>query len=87
MIGKTITEVARGDHAEIVRTVQDQDIADFIEAVGDVNPLHSDVAYTATTPFKEPIAPGLFTAGLISSGSAGPACRGSPGSFSPALGS
>ena len=66
MIGKTITEVARGDHAEIVRTVQDQNIADFIEAVGDVNPLHSDVAYAATTPFKEPIAPGLFTAGLIS---------------------
>ena len=42
MIGKTITEVARGDHAEIVRTVQDQNIADFIEAVGDVNPLHAD---------------------------------------------
>jgi len=66
VIGKTIAEVTRGDHAEIVRTVQDQDIADFIEAVGDVNPLHSDVAYAATTPFKEPIAPGLFTAGLIS---------------------
>src|SRR5207247_4461236 len=66
VIGKTMTDVARGDHAEIVRTVQDQDIADFIEAVGDVNPLHGDVAYAATTPFKEPIAPGLFTAGLIS---------------------
>jgi 3-hydroxybutyryl-CoA dehydratase len=66
MIGKTIAEVAAGDHAEIVRTVQDQDIAGFIEAVGDFNPVHSDADYAATTPFKEPIAPGIFTAGLIS---------------------
>ena len=66
MIGKTITEVARGDHAEIVRTVQDEDIGAYIEAVGDFNPLHSDAAYAATTPFMDPIAPGLFTAGLIS---------------------
>ena len=66
MIGKTITEVARGDHAEIVRTVRDEDIGAYIEAVGDFNPLHSDAAYAATTPFVDPIAPGLFTAGLIS---------------------
>ena len=66
MIGKTIAEVTRGDHAEIVRTVQHEDIASFIDAVGDFNPMHGDVAYAATTPFKEPIAPGIFTAGLIS---------------------
>ena len=58
--------MARGDHAEIVRTVQDEDIGGYIEAVGDFNPLHSDAAYAATTPFMDPIAPGLFTAGLIS---------------------
>jgi acyl dehydratase len=66
MIGKTIAEVARGDHAEIVRTVQQEDIASFLDAVGDLNPLHADVGYAAATPFKEPIAPGIFTAGLIS---------------------
>jgi len=66
VIGKTIAEVTRGDHAEIVRTVQHEDIASFIDAVGDFNPMHGDVAYAATTPFKEPIAPGIFTAGLIS---------------------
>lgn len=66
MIGKTIAELAPGDHAELTRTVEDDDIAAFIQAVGDFNPVHSDARYAATTQFKEPIAPGVFTAGLIS---------------------
>ena len=66
MIGKTIGELTAGDHAELVKMVGDADIASFIDAVGDFNPVHSDPAYAATTPFKEPIAPGIFTAGLIS---------------------
>src|SRR5205814_10537095 len=52
--------------AELVRRVETDDIASFIDAVGDLNPVHSDPAYAATTAFKEPIAPGIFTAGLIS---------------------
>ncbi len=66
MIGKTIGEFEAGDCAEIVRTVTQEHIASFIDAVGDFNPVHSDPAYAAATPFKEPIAPGIFTAGLIS---------------------
>ena len=66
MIGRTIAELAAGDHAELVRQVEEDDIAGFIDAVGDLNPVHSDADYAATTPFKEPIAPGIFTAGLIS---------------------
>ena len=66
MIGKTIDELNAGDHAELVRVVADEDIAGFIGAVGDYNPVHSDPAYAATTMFKSPIAPGIFTAGLIS---------------------
>ena len=66
MIGRTIAELAPGDHAELIRQVEEDDIAGFIDAVGDLNPVHSDAAYAATTPFKEPIAPGIFTAGLIS---------------------
>jgi acyl dehydratase len=66
MIGKTIADLSPGDHAEITRTVEDDDIAAFVDAVGDYNPVHSDPAYAATTPFKQPIAPGIFTAGLIS---------------------
>jgi len=66
MIGKTIGELAPGDHAEITRRVEHADLASFIGAVGDLNPLHSDPVYAATTPFGGPIAPGIFTAGLIS---------------------
>lgn len=66
MIGKTIAEIAPGDTAHIVRVVEDEDIAGLVEAVGDYNPVHGDPAFAATTPFKEPIAPGVFTAGLIS---------------------
>lgn len=66
MIGKTIAEINPGDSAELIRRVEEDDIASFIDAVGDLNPVHSDANYAATTPFKAPIAPGIFTAGLIS---------------------
>ncbi len=66
MIGKTIAELHAGDHAEISRRVGMDDIGEFVEAVGDHNPIHSDPAFAATTSFVEPIAPGIFTAGLIS---------------------
>jgi 3-hydroxybutyryl-CoA dehydratase len=66
MIGKTIAEIHPGDSAEITRVVEGEDIEAFVDAVGDHNPVHSDSAYAASTQFKEPIAPGIFTAGLIS---------------------
>jgi acyl dehydratase len=66
MIGKTITELTAGDRAEITRVVEPRDIGAFVAAVGDLNPVHGDPAYAAGTPFKAPIAPGLYTAGLIS---------------------
>ena len=66
MIGKTIAELRPGDYAEMARLVEDDDIASFIDAVGDLNPVHRDVEYAATTRFKAPIAPGIFTAGLLS---------------------
>ncbi len=66
MIGKTIAELQAGDRAEITRVVGDGDIAGFVGAVGDYNPVHSDPAYAAGTVFQTPIAPGIFTAGLIS---------------------
>ena len=66
MIGKTIADLTPGDRAELTRVVEQDDIAAFVDAVGDYNPVHSDPAYAAGTPFKVPIAPGIFTAGLIS---------------------
>jgi 3-hydroxybutyryl-CoA dehydratase len=66
MIGITIDSIAVGDRAQITRRVEDGDIAEFVDAVGDYNPVHSDREYAATTMFREPIAPGIWTAGLIS---------------------
>jgi acyl dehydratase len=66
MIGITIDSIQVGDSAEITRVVADEDIADFVESVGDYNPIHSDPAYAAGTAFRERIAPGIWTAGLIS---------------------
>ena len=66
MIGRTIDAVAPGETAQITRVVEQGDVAHFVDAVGDYNPVHSDAAYAATTMFKAPIAPGIFTAGLIS---------------------
>jgi acyl dehydratase len=66
MIGKTIDELRAGDRAELSRRVELADIAEFVNAVGDHNPIHSDPVFAATTTFREPIAPGVFTAGMIS---------------------
>ena len=66
MIGLPIRAIAVGDSAELIRRVSDEDIAGFVDAVGDYNPVHSDRAYAAATVFREPIAPGIWTAGLIS---------------------
>jgi acyl dehydratase len=66
MIGKTISELATGDRAELVRRVETSDVSRFVAAVGDYNPIHSDPEFAARTSFGEPIAPGVFTAGLIS---------------------
>lgn len=66
MIGLTIDAIEAGDSAEITRLASDGDIAGFVAAVGDYNPVHSDKAYAAGTMFGEPIAPGIWTAGLIS---------------------
>lgn len=66
MIGLTIDRIEVGDSAQITRRVTEGDIAEFVDAVGDYNPVHSDREYAAATVFKEPIAPGIWTAGLIS---------------------
>jgi len=66
MVGLAIDAIAVGDHAEITRRASRESIADFVESVGDHNPVHADPEYAAGTMFKEPIAPGIWTAGLVS---------------------
>ncbi len=66
MIGRAIDELSVGESAELSRLVSERDIAEFVDAVGDNNPVHSDPVFAAATPFRSPIAPGIWTAGLIS---------------------
>lgn len=66
MVGITIDRIEVGDRAEVMRVATDGDIAGFVDSVGDYNPIHSDPAYAAGTLFKERIAPGIWTAGLVS---------------------
>jgi acyl dehydratase len=62
----SIEELHPGDVAELSREIVVADINQFVDAVGDHNPIHSDPVFAAATSFREPIAPGLLTAGLIS---------------------
>lgn len=54
------------DFCERQHTVCEDDLLLFARASGDLNPLHLDAEYAATTAFKQRIAHGMFTGGLIS---------------------
>ena len=66
MRGRSIQEIAVGDTAELTRVAAPGDVAQFIDSVGDHNPIHQDYAYAASTRFERPIVPGMWTASLIS---------------------
>ncbi len=66
MSGRTIDDLAVGEAAELSRAVREEDIQAFLALVGDTNPIHSDPAALSRTRFEGPIAPGLWTAALIS---------------------
>ncbi len=55
-----------GSQAVFSKAVTAEDILKFAEVSGDNNPLHSDATYAARTRFKQPIAHGMFGAGIIS---------------------
>lgn len=59
-------DIEIGQSASYERTVSEKDIQLFGEATGDMNPVHFDEAYAATTPFKTRIAHGMLTAGFFS---------------------
>ena len=55
-----------GSKATFQKAVTREDIARYAQVSGDTNPLHSDPAYAARTRFKQPIAHGMLSAGVIS---------------------
>jgi len=55
-----------GDKAELTKRITEEDIYLFAGITGDKNPVHISSDYAAKTIFKEKIAHGILTAGLIS---------------------
>lgn len=61
-----IAELFVGLSKTYCKTLSAQDVILFAACSGDVNPVHLDKAYAATTAFGEPIAHGMWTGALIS---------------------
>ena len=62
----TYDEIELGQTASYSKVVESQDVLMFAAASGDVNPVHLDADYAATTLFKERIAHGMLTGAIIS---------------------
>jgi acyl dehydratase len=65
-VAEDVQGITVGHIATFTRQVSAEDIRRFAEATGDTNPVHTDAAYAARTRFKEPIAHGMLSAGLVS---------------------
>ncbi|WP_424814442.1 MaoC family dehydratase [Roseococcus sp. YIM B11640] len=59
-------DLAVGQTASFAKTITEADIVLFAGVTGDTNPVHIDAEFAANTPFKERIAHGMLSAGLIS---------------------
>lgn len=64
--GLAFEELSVGQTARSSRTVTEADVLMFGAASGDMNPVHFDAAFAATTRFEERIAHGMLTAGHVS---------------------
>lgn len=61
-----INELVVGQTATYSKTLTERDVILFAACSGDVNPVHLDKEYAATTPFGEPIGHGMWTGALVS---------------------
>jgi len=59
-------EFSAGQKATWTKTITEADVYAFAGITGDFNPLHVDREYAARSRFKERIAHGMLTAGLVS---------------------
>ncbi len=64
--GYAFEDLREGMTAAYGRTITEADIVLYAGITGDVNPVHLNQEYAATTMFKGRIAHGMLTAGLIS---------------------
>lgn len=61
-----INEIVLGQTASYSKTLTERDVILFAACSGDVNPVHLDKEYAATTVFGEPIGHGMWTGALVS---------------------
>lgn len=61
-----IEDLSVGMSASISKTVTTDDIVKFSEVSTDINPVHLDAAFAATTAFKGIIAHGMLSASFMS---------------------
>lgn len=66
MKGKTINEINIGDKASFQKTITETDVYLYAGITGDINPAHINEQVAKEGIFKERIAHGMLTAGLIS---------------------
>ena len=59
-------DIKVGDEASLARTITEVHIVNYAGLTGDMNPVHLDETYAATTRFGKRIAHGMLTASLIS---------------------
>lgn len=59
-------DIQVGDRASFTRTITADRVDAFAEVSGDVNPVHVDAEFAATTSFGERIAHGMLAAALVS---------------------
>jgi 3-hydroxybutyryl-CoA dehydratase len=55
-----------GQHVTFTKTFTEDDLRRFIEITGDVNPLHVDDKFAASTPFGRRVLHGMLTASIFS---------------------
>jgi len=66
MDGFAFEDLSVGQTARFSKTITEADILMFAAVSGDTNPVHLDAEHAAGTMFKERIAHGMLSAGLIS---------------------
>ncbi|MCL2227419.1 MAG: MaoC family dehydratase [Oscillospiraceae bacterium] len=66
MKGFTINELKVGQSASFSKTVTESDVYLYAGVTGDINPAHINHEYAKDTLFKERIAHGMLSAGLVS---------------------
>jgi acyl dehydratase len=62
----TYDELQEGDSATYSRTLTEDELVLFAAVSGDVNPVHLDPEYAATTVYQERIAHGMWSGSLVS---------------------